>query len=67
MDAEREPGPLMQPAALLQIVERAATIHGLAKLGFVAGLGEVRNKRTPCASASSAVRRISDVDTLNGE
>ena len=41
MDAVREPGPLMQPAALLQIVERAATIHGPAKLGFVAGLGEV--------------------------
>src|SRR5215475_506211 len=41
-DAVREPCPRIEPAALLEIVERPATIHLLAKPVLVLGLREMR-------------------------
>lgn len=39
--AVSEPGPRIEPAALLEIVERAAAIHLLAEFVLVLGLGEM--------------------------
>ena len=41
MDAVREPGPRVEPAALLEIVERPAAVHLLAELVLVLGLGQM--------------------------
>ncbi len=40
-DAVGEPGPRIEPAALLEIVERTAAIHLLAEFVLVLGLGEM--------------------------
>ena len=41
MDAVREPGPLAEPAAILQIVERTAAVDFLAEAVLVLGFGEM--------------------------
>ena len=42
MNAVRQPGPLAKPAAILQIVERAAAVEFVAVAVLVLGLGEMR-------------------------
>ena len=66
MDAMRHPDPLVEPAALLEIIERPAPKF-LTIAVLIRGLGEMRVQPHAGRAASSAVARISDVVTENGE
>ena len=62
-----EPDPVVEPTAILQIVERAAFVELLAKTIFVLGLGKMSVQAHVQALGQIAVNRISAVVTENGE